>query len=154
MKTAVVRHILKRESRADLFRLYPKSLFLSGLFLLLCAGSSSLYAFLSETTIAYLPSEAGGAVRELCFFGMILLFSPFFGGVLAHFGRLARKNEQKDVEIRAANPVAPMLLSREDKLSVLTEALAKTLGFAPRNIKVTFSKPDKAPERTDLASLL
>lgn len=93
MKTAVIRHILKRESRADLFRLYPKSLFLSGLFLLLCAGSSSLYAFLSETTIAYLPPETGGAVRELCFFGMILLFSPFFGGVLAHFGRLARKNE-------------------------------------------------------------
>ena len=69
-------------------------------------------------------------------------------------GGKAYVNEQKDVEIRAANPVAPMLLSREDKLSVLTEAIAKTLGFAPRNIKVTFSKPDKAPERTDLASLL
>ena len=63
-------------------------------------------------------------------------------------------DEQKDVEIRAANPVAPMLLSREDKLSVLTEALAKTLGYAPRSIKVVFVKTDKAPERTDLSSLL
>ena len=69
-------------------------------------------------------------------------------------GGRAFLNGQKDAEIRAVNPVAPMLLSHEDKLAVITQALAKILGYAPRAVKVVFEKPEKAPERTDLSSLL
>lgn len=63
-------------------------------------------------------------------------------------------DDNQNAEIRTSNPVAPMILASEDMQQVLREALAKNIGYIPVQIKITFEKSDKTPERADLSSLL
>ena len=94
MKTAAVRRILKSETKSFLFSHYPESIFLSGIFLLLCMGASALYTLLYETACMLLPADAHGIIRELLLFCLSFFLAPIFGAVLSRFGLLIREKEK------------------------------------------------------------
>lgn len=56
-------------------------------------------------------------------------------------------------ELELINPIAPMMLSKPDKNAIITNALAKILGFTP-TVKISYNKTNEDTPLTDLSSLL